>query len=346
MIRDLGNTRKHLLPENWRARNTILQKNRMAKLPTKHHYLPQFYLKGFSPDKTKLYVFDKKATDEKFRFRYQTTKKIAYENNLYTYKTKDLKKETLEDFFSQIEGMAKTVITKLKKMEDITPMERGHLALFIALLWLRTPTSKRETLNAQEELYEKTARMMHRFPQQKEKIKKFFESRGKKITNDEIDDLIDFATNPKRSKITLKFPPGYWIKQMLNLANDIYTYLAICDWEIRHSVKQYAYLTSDNPVMLIPSEKPHPFYGVGLLTPGVKKVVPLTANMYLVMHEPKKEPTLLHTVGDKDFYRKMNNWTMRNAERLVFSADVGKLQKIVKTKPGLTQPRGKRYRVS
>lgn len=320
---------------------------KMAKLPVRHHYLPQFYLKGFSTDKSKLYVFDKKTDDEKNKFRYQTTEKIAYENNLYTYKTKDRKKETLEDFFCQIEGMAKTVITKLENREDIEPIERGHLALFVAFLWLRTPTSKAETLGAQQELAEKSMRMMYHFPQQKDMMKQFFEKRGKHFTDKELDDLIDFATNPERSKFVVKFPPGYWIKQMLKLANDIYVYLAHCEWEIRHAVKKYAYITSDHPVLLIPSEKPHPFYGVGLLTPGVKKTVPLTANMYLIMHEPqKKELVLVHTIGDKDFYRQVNEWTMKNAERFVFSPDLGKLEKMLKTNPELAKPRGKRYRVS
>jgi hypothetical protein len=319
----------------------------MSKLPIRHHYLPQFYLKGFSPNNSKLYVFDKKISDEKSRFRYQTTEKIAFENNLYTYRTKDLKKETLEDLFCQIEGLAKTVIIKLEKREDIAPIERGHLALFVALLWLRTPTARNETLGAQEELAEKMMRMRYHFPQQKELMKKFFAERGEKKTEEEIDDLIDFATNPKRSKIVIDFPPEHWIKQMITLANDIYIYLAHCEWEIRHSVKKYAYLTSDHPVLLIPSEKPHPFYGVGLITPGVKKTVPLTASMYLVMHEPQKEKFILvHTVGDKKFYNKVNEWTMKNAERFVFSPDLGKVEKMVKTKPELTKPRGKRYRIS
>lgn len=190
-------------------------------------------------------------------------------------------------------------------------------------------------------------RMMYHFPQQKDMMKQFFEKRGKHFTDKELDDLIDFATNPERSKFVVKFPPGYWIKQMLKLANDIYVYLAHCEWEIRHAVKKYAYITSDHPVLLIPSEKPHPFYGVGLLTPGVKKTVPLTANMYLIMHEPqKKELVLVHTIGDKDFYRQVNEWTMKNAERFVFSPDLGKLEKMLKTNPELAKPRGKRYRVS
>lgn len=216
----------------------------------------------------------------------------------------------------------------------------------MALLWFRTPTWKAETLGAQEQLAEKMIRMRYHFPKQKDMMRDFFEKQGKHFTDAELDDLIDFAVNPKRSKIVVDFPPEHWIKQMLKLANDVYVYLAHCEWEIKHAVRKYAYLTSDNPVLLIPSEKPHPFDGVGLLTPGVKKTVPLTANMYLVMHEPKKELLLSHTIAGKDFYRKVNEWTLKNADRLVFSPDLGKLEKMVKTKPELTKPRGKRYRIS
>ncbi len=316
------------------------------KLPSRHHYLPQFYLKGFSQDQHHLHLFDKKAASSDVSFRYQTTEKIAFENNLYTYRTRSKKKETLEDFFCQIEGMASRVISKLEKKQDITPRQRGHLSLFVALLWFRTPTWKAETLGAQEELVEKVMRMKFRFPQQKELMRAFLKIKGKNPTEAELDDLVDFAVNPKRSKVVIDFPPEYWIKQMLELANDIYIYLAHCEWEIKHAVKRYAFLTSDHPVLLIPSEKPHPFYGIGLLTPGVKKTVPLTADLYLVMHEPSKELIINHTDADKDFFRKANEWTMKNAERFVFSPDIGKIQKLVKTRPDLREPRGKRYRIS
>lgn len=319
----------------------------VENLPKKHHYIPQFYLKGFSQDKSRLHVFDKKATTQESKFRHQATEKIAYENNLYTYRTKQLGKETLEDFFCQIEGNAQTVITKLGNREEITPIERGNLALFVSLLWLRTPTSKGETIGAQKEMAEKIARMTYHFPQQKVRMKEFFKSRGQEQTDEEIDDLVDFATDPERSTIVVDIPPEHWIKQMMMLANDIYIYLAYCKWEVKHAVKQYAYITSDHPVLLLPSEKSDPGYGIGLLTPGVKKTLPLTANMYLVMHEPQEElEPILHTTADKAFYRKANGWTMKNAERFVFSPDFGKLEKLVKTKPELTKPRGKRYRVS
>lgn len=304
-------------------------------------------MRGFSHDKSRLYVFDKKASDPSSKFRYQTTEKIAYEKNLYTYRNTDLQKETLEDFFSVIEGKAKKAIDKLEQKKDLTPKERGHLALFVALLWLRTPTSRNETLGAQEELAEKMIRMQYHHPHQKELMKKFFEERGETKTDEEIDDLIAFARDPERSKISIDFPPEHWIQQLLEFANDTYIYLAHCEWEIMHTVKKYAYITSDYPFLLIPSEKPHPFYGVGLLTPGVKKTVPLTASMYLVMHEPQKEGFFLrHTMVDKKFYVQANEWTMKNAERFVFGADKGKMEKMAKQKPKLATPRGKRYRVS
>jgi hypothetical protein len=318
----------------------------MAKLPKRHHYLPQFYLKGFSQDTSHLHIFDKKTTDKESQFRYQTTEKIAYENDLYTYRTKSLKKATLEGFFSQIEGLAKRVIVKLDKKQDITPLERGHLALFIALLWFRTPTWKTETLGLQGELTEKMIRMNYHLPQQKELMREFFQKEGKDFTEKELDDHIDFAVNPKRSKIVITFPPEHWIKQMLTLANDVYIYLAHCGWEVKHAEKKYAFLTSDNPVLLIPSEEPHPFYGFGLLTPGVKKTIPLTANMYLAMHEPQEELLLFHTIATKEFCRDANTWTLRNADRLVFSPVLGKMEKMIKTTPDLAKPRGKKYRVS
>lgn len=324
-------------------KNSKMENNQ--KLPIKHHYIPQFYLKGFSQDQEHLHVFDKKAETDETRFRYQTTQAIAYKKNFYTYETQDQSKETLEGMFSQIEGVAQQAIQKLSHGEQLDKELRSYLALFIAFLWVRVPQFKAETLGAQEELHEKMARMMFRV-QPKKMMRKWAEKEGKEMTDEEIDDLIDFATNPKRSKIKMDFPQNYWIKQMLELGDHFYPYLAITDWQIVHSPTKYGFLTSDNPFILMPSEKPHPFYGVGLLTPGVKKIIPLRSDLLLIMHEPSDNPDLYHTQGTKEGFRLINEQTVLNAERVIFSPDLGKIQKIAKTKPHLVIPRGKRYRVS
>ncbi len=314
------------------------------KLPVKHHYIPQFYLKGFSQDQEHLHIFDKKAETDEARFRYQTTEAIAYKKHFYTYETNDHDKETLEGFFCNIESLAQNAIEKLSQGGQLDRELRSYLALFIAFIWVRTPHFKSETLGAQEELHEKMARMMFRV-RPKKLMREWAEKEGKTMTDAEIDDLIDFATNPKRSKITMSFPQNYWIKEMLELADHFYPYLAVTDWQIIHAPNKYAFLTSDNPFMLIPTEKPDPF-GVGLLTPGVRKIIPLRSDLLLVMHEPSEKPNLYHTEGTKEGFRKINELTVWNADRVIFSPDLGKIKKIAKTKPELVKPRGKRYRVS
>ncbi len=313
-------------------------------IPKKHHYIPQFYLKGFSMDKKHLFVLDKLA-DKSKNIRYQTTESIAFQNNLYTFQAKGKKKDTLEAAFAQMEGIAAEVIRRIENKEELTSQERNDLALFISFLWIRVPNSKKEFERSTKELYEKTARMSIQMTP-KESLRKFFESRGEKMTDEQLDDLKDFGANEKRSIIKVAVPQNYWIKQMLTMGLEISPALEIANWEFKVAEKQFAFVTSDNPFLLLPSGPVHPFEGLGLLTPGAKKIIPLTAKICLVIHEPQKDPKTVYTLTNKDMVRKINNWIVKYSERFVFSPDKGKIEKIAKTKKELLKPVAPRFKVS
>lgn len=313
-------------------------------IPKRHHYIPQFYLKGFSLDRNSLFVLDKVADEDK-RIRYQNTESLGFQNNLYTFQAKDRKKDTLEAAFAQMEGLAAEVIRKVENNAELTIQERNDLALFISFLWIRVPNSKKEFQRSTEELYEKTARMSIRMTS-RENFRKFFESRGEKMTDEEIDDLRDFGISEKRSAIKVDVPQNYWIKQMLTMGLEISPALEIADWEFKVADRPFAFLTSDNPFLLLPSKPVHPFEGVGLLTPGAKKVIPITAKICLVIHDPQKDPKTVYTKVDKDMIRKINNWIVKYSERFVFSPDKGKVEKIAKTKKELLKPPPPRFEVS
>ena len=155
-------------------------------------------------------------------------------------------------------------------------------------------------------------------------------SEGKIITDKEVADLRSFAMDEKRSNVKVDVPQGYWIKQMIQLGVDIAPAFEICDWYFMLSEQPFAFITSDNPFLLVPSEPVHPFDGLGLLTPGARKILPLTSNICLVMNEPKKNPSTNYIVIDKPFFREINKLTARHAHRFVFSPDLGKIQKISK----------------
>lgn len=299
------------------------------KLPKKHHYIPQFYMKGFSQDSNNLWVYDKKSKNPN-DVKKLTTKTIAFENNFYTYLSIHKTKETMEDMFCQMEGLAANVINKIANGHEIDSQEKADLAVFISFLWLRTPKSKKRMAKMTTNLYEQVSRKsIAMTPNQK--LIDFFATRGKVMTDKEIDELKEFATDEKRSRFALKIPQNYWIKEMLQLGMDITPTFQMCDWEFCVTDKPYAFITSDNPFMLIPSEPVHPFYGLGLLTPGAKKVLPLNSKVCLVMHEPKKNPINTYRKVDKDFFRMVNMFSYKNAKRFVFSPDEGKLVKLNKT---------------
>ncbi|MFA7676487.1 MAG: DUF4238 domain-containing protein [Candidatus Shapirobacteria bacterium] len=299
-----------------------------SKLPKKHHYVPQFYLKGFSMDKNNLWVCNKTSSNNQ-NIKKLTTKTIAFENNFYTYKSIDKSKETLEDLFCQMEGLASNVIKKISDRCEINEQEKADLSIFISFLWLRTPKSKTRMNSMTTNLHEKVSRMSIAMTPN-ENLKEFFKKRGKNLSNKEIDDLKEFAKDEKRSKFILHIPQNYWIKEMLQLGMDIAPAFQICDWEFCVSNKPYAFITSDNPFMLLPSKPIHPFDGLGLMTDGAKKIVPLNSKICLIMHEPSKNPLNTYREVDKNYFRMINEFTYKNAQRFVFSPDEGKLTKIHK----------------
>lgn len=299
----------------------------------KQHYIPQFYLKNFSEDNEHIFIYDRKK-GQKGEVRYQTTIDVAHENHFYTYRTKQGTKNNLEDLFCKIEGDAASAINNVYAKHKITDEEIGQLAIFIGFLHTRVPTFKRETEEMSVKATEKIARMMlENTP--KEKFKEFYiKKEGRVPTDKELDDIIDFGVNPKRSILKVTYPKEHWIKMMLNLGVEAGKHFSEMDWLFLFTKKTYAFITSDNPLLLVPPQVSDLFRGVGLLTPGAKKIIPLRPNMCLMMGDANKRPTIKFGEARKVFIQQLNRYQMVNCERFCFSPEKGKLERLVKkTKP-------------
>lgn len=128
--------------------NPIVEKTKTRR----QHYVPQFYLKRFSNDKGKLWVFDKK-TKKCFE---SITRDICYVDYLYEYVANDsafsngkhILPNDIENQFAESEGkwaqLVKTVLNKLSIQINpnaliITSKERNELYDFINNLLVRNP---------------------------------------------------------------------------------------------------------------------------------------------------------------------------------------------------------------
>src|SRR3989338_4631974 len=176
----------------------------MKNQAKRHHYIPQFFLKYFSQDEANLWLFDR----VKKEYRFQDTRKIASENKFYTYTVKG-KEENLEDLFVMIEDLAKPILDKIIQKSEITMQENADFSMFLAVLRVRIPDFKKWTEEGGEKMYKKYNKIAF---SNREYVETLIKKSGKKVSEKEVDELIDFATN--EDKYYIKFPPGYWIKTM------------------------------------------------------------------------------------------------------------------------------------
>ncbi|EKD99434.1 MAG: hypothetical protein ACD_22C00256G0007 [uncultured bacterium] len=301
------------------------------KFTKKQHYIPRFYLRKFSQNDETLNVYDrKKGKNGEFR-KDQSINEIGHENNFYTYTDIGGERKNLEDVFGQFESSAGKILNKIENKEILTPEDKEYFSVFLSLLYLRTPTSKKYMNKGTEQLYKETMRMeLATTP--KEKFREFYEKKfGKGISDEKLEDLIDFGVNEKRSEIKVDIPNSYWIKQMLQLSMDITPVFNMLNWRVFFSEQKHAFIASDNPFLLITTEKPDPFWGVGLLTQGALKVVPLTSNICLIMDEPDENPTISYKeTTSKELQRAVNGSLTKKCDRCIFSASMGQLEKLVK----------------
>jgi hypothetical protein len=317
-----------------------------TKVTKRQHYIPQFYLKGFSQDNSHIFLFDKLAPTDK-QYRYQTTENIAFENHFYTYEAINHKKEDLEDIFMQIESQAAEIIRKIDNNYIIDEQDKADLSLFISFLWVRTPAYKKQSLGAQGKLAEKIMRMQLALTP-KPIIKRFYnQQHGRDPTDAEINDYLDFAKNPNRSRLVVDFPQGYWIKQILDMALEICPLFQMMNWDIIHSNQKFSYITSDFPMLLIPPKVHNPHYGVGLVTLGSRKIIPLNSHLCLVLYDRCQNPIIRNrNLSDKNFMRFVNYNIARAAERFIFSPFREKLEVMFKKDKKAMLPRPITYSVN
>lgn len=303
----------------------------------RHHYVSQFFLRGFSIDRKNLWVFDK----EKKEFRFQNTIQIASENKFYTYKVKG-KEENLEDVFGQIESLAKPILEKIKNRDPISEQEKADFAMFIAVSKVRVPDFKKRTEEGSEKMYKKMNKITF---SNKERVKEMAKRARKKLSEKDIGELMEFATDEKRYYV--KFPSNYWLGTMLKLSLDVARSFIISNWQFQYYSKKFALITSDNPVILVPPPDYDRFWGVGLLTPGVRHVFSLTSNICLIIGDMKENPTIEYReVNDKNAYRWLNKITLISSDRFTYSPDKGKLEKLVKENKEKLEVRKERISVS
>lgn len=110
----------------------------------RHHYLPQFYLKGFTDDKNEFYIFDKKLET----IRKSTPLNSFFENHRNTAIVKDERFSFLEEVYARYDGLISAQLDKIRKSShnnfNLGDETLFRIKTFIAQMYWRVPKSDAE----------------------------------------------------------------------------------------------------------------------------------------------------------------------------------------------------------
>lgn len=255
-----------------------------------HHYVPQFYLRGFAPD-GRIWAHDR---ERQLSFQ-SSVKGVANENGMYS--------EEIESFLAQeIEGPTISALTKIRGREKISDDERTALARYIVLLSKRVPDGRERAMQIVPEVADQILQEITDELDAAAAANPEFADRATRLKARVAKAVAEQKNNPS---------PALWYSSFSSVSGvRLVEALLSMNW-VFMSNTQLQFLTSDNPVFFFRSE------GIG--GPKAELSVPLSASIALWATRSSVPPGEFLTVT-RSAVREVNRRTAHNSTRLVYSA--------------------------
>ncbi len=219
------------------------------------HYVPRYYLKGFSQNEgSTIYAYDKA---EQRCFRTQI-KSIANETGFYSPEVENYLANT-------IEGPANGVLKKIRERAEISPEDKQTLSAYMTCMMKRVPKGK-DKLKELAPSVAKTVRqefgsllgaITAAQPEKNELIQK------RRVETEKIIDR--YANDPPKEIWLTNIPPEKTPR--------VFAALCSMTWRFLTFDKYPAFLTSDNPVFF--------FESMGIGNPESEVVFPISSHISL-----------------------------------------------------------------
>jgi hypothetical protein len=268
---------------------------------SKDHYIPQFYLRGFANDSSKLSIWKRK--DGQIRIS-NIDNSVAAIGGYYTAEESDgSRTDIFEKSYAQIEASVVPIVKNISSIFPYIPSGEDKKALsnYIAAQFVRIPIHRKQ--------FEMTFDAVNKISARESLIYRASETKGP--LNEE---QYKFVKNPHMVKIK----PKKSLSVALEFENIpvIARYLFCRRWDII-AYNKPAIITSDNPVLLVPNAKDANL-PVGIAT-AEKIIFPLSATRMLVMSLPDSDylrmPTVIWDAHYSQFCNEFvysHNWEQAN----------------------------------
>lgn len=306
--------------------------------PKRHHYLPQFYLRGFCRDDS-FWVFDR----GKGEFRVQTPINTTVQTHYYSYRKKDGSLDpTLENLISQVEGSVAPIIEKLGQGDVISLEEKQTISLFAGLQANRVPDAKKRHEEIRQGILDRLGDNIA--PATDEEIAEAQsvvppEQAGPRVSAYEL------VQNLREFEMNAELAHNDFLKVILPISLRIAERLFQMTWLIAHVPDDTNYITTDNPFITISPGgfDPEGPTGYGIGTPGAVKLFPLSSRSCLFVLDHGTQ--FGHTIVGSDVAREINHRLAVMCDRYLIASEEEQARRIVSNSGIDTSKRGPRINI-
>ncbi len=284
--------------------------------PRKHHYVPAFYLAGFTPSGERedfLWVHDLQQQGRKWRARPDNA---AHERDYYRIEQEGVPANAVEQAFGIFEGQAATALESIATTRAVPRGENLATALnFVALQIVRVPTFRAMIERNMVELSKWQMKMVFGDPRAFEFVMQDMRKKGSKLPDGITwEQMRDYVFD--ESRYTVEINRGSTLGTLLDVSKSVLPVLAARQWSLVVANDDAPdFVTTDSPVSLVATTPDAPpFIGFGLRCTEVS--VPLTRRVALVGNFDQ-EPAVIE--ADRILVGLANRQLIAQAERFVFS---------------------------
>jgi hypothetical protein len=285
--------------------------NPPTQQPASQHYVPRFYLKGFTDKEHVLWVY------ERFKAkRASKPKHEAHRPDYYTHSEHGFRDESAEHELRKMESLAGPVISKLASpLYQMTRERATYLYVFVAFMFVRVPSWReyldRTFVDTARKIQLARARDKERFHQS---CRDMEQDTGKSLGMD-IEEFRQFILSGE-----------YEIEQTskaYSLGTMFTSGLAVMDefqkfgFEVLYAPEGKFFVTSDSPVYTIkPEGNGQATVGMGFAWPGVEVFFPLNKRACLRMRKGLRPRKILISEGKLEM---LNGLIMATATQFLYS---------------------------
>ncbi len=294
---------------NNQKKDNQLSKEDIRQDPKKrHHYIPVFYLNGFTDKNACLYVYDKDGGP----IFESSPEGIAYENHYFSFITPQGERdsETVENNVMLLEGESAKVIKKIHACNELTVNDRINYSLFVASMMVRVPNMRNNIQKSTGEMIKHMSVFMASHKENFEGAMERYEKDTGKPIGMNIEELRQWMRDPSHYDISVD--KEYATAMALSLLEDFAKVFFQMKWAFFKATDEYKYMTGDNPLRYIdPTYKPRSFYGVGLANENVEVSLPLS-----------KEVCAYGSWKGREGYLQAKNHHVKHLNKITVSASV------------------------